>query len=145
MTQPIDPRIIDFIQANHVLSLSVRQRNALWAANLFYCADFSDINNISLIVVSDLSTQHGQWMLETPEVAGTIAGQPRRIADIRGLQFQGHIDLLSDEKAAQAEALFYTQFAEAKGRHAPIWRINCNLLKYTDNNLGFGTKLLWSI
>lgn len=140
----IDPRIIQFIQANHVLSLSVMQDERLWAASLFYCTDLMSPSQLKLIVVSDLNTQHGQWMKDSVHIAGTIAGQPQKIIDIQGIQFQGIIQLLSGEDALRANTLFYDKFPEARGFTAPVWQINCNLLKYTDNSLGFGTKLIWS-
>lgn len=140
----INPKIIQFIQANHVLSLSVMRDNELWAASLFYCADFTQPDQPKLIIVSDHKTKHAQWMSECAHIAGTISGQPQKIIDIQGIQFQGIIQLLSGEDALRASTLFYNKFPEAQGFVAPVWQINCNLLKYTDNSLGFGTKLIWS-
>lgn len=144
MHNPVDPRIIAFIKDHHVLSLSVMRENNIWAANLFYCEDCTIPDQITFIIVSDLHTKHGQWMETSPQIAGTIASQPQKIETIRGLQFTGTVHLLADEKASLARTLFYTKFPEAQGFVAPIWQINCNLLKYTDNSLGFGTKLSWS-
>lgn len=139
----IDQRIVEFIQSHHVLSLAVMHQQAIWAANLFYYADFSVPAQASLIILSDLSTRHGQWMQQSKHVAGTIASQPKQVKDIRGIQFKGTVTLLNGTAADEAKTAFYHQFSEVKNKDVPVWRIDCDYLKYTDNSLGFGTKLRW--
>lgn len=131
----------DFIQENHVLSLSVCNQDAPWAANAFYCFD---PKSISLIFLSHTESQHSKMLLENSHVAGTIAGQPVDVSKIVGVQFYGLARIIeqADEQQSALE-LYLTRFPHVPKIAAPLWRIQLLKLKLTDNRTSFGSKTLW--
>ena len=76
-------------------------------------------------------------------MAGTVNGQPKTVALIRGVQFKGEIRLLEGEEADEKRALYVRRFPVARMLPAPVWEIRLDELKFTDNTLGFGKKLHW--
>ena len=76
-------------------------------------------------------------------VAGTVNGQPKTVALIRGVQFKGEIRLLDGDEAAEKRALYVRRFQVARVLSAPVWELRLDELKFTDNTLGFGKKLHW--
>ena len=77
------------------------------------------------------------------KVAGTVNGQPKTVARIRGVQFKGEIRRLSGDEEAVMRARYVNRFPIARMLRAPVWEIRPDELKFTDNTLGFGTKLHW--
>ena len=82
-------------------------------------------------------------MLAHPQVAGTIAGQPRTIAKIRGIQFSAHATLLEGDAAEAAYALYCRRHPVARLKRGAPWRLALRQVKFTDNALGLGNKTLW--
>ncbi len=76
-----------------------------------------------------------------PPVAGTVNGQPKTIALIRGVQFKGQIRQLAGEESDVARQAYLRRFPVARMLSAPVWEIRLDELKFTDNTLGFGKKL----
>ena len=76
-------------------------------------------------------------------VAGTVNGQPKTVALIRGVQFKGQIRRLSGEEEAAMRKRYVSRFPVARMLSAPVWEILPDELKFTDNTLGFGKKLHW--
>jgi len=132
--------ILEFVAAQHVLGLATLADGEPWAASCFYALHAA--GGALLILTSD-DTRHGAAMRAEPRVAGTIAGQPRSVASIRGLQFQALARCLDGAAADEAMALYVRRHPIARLHRAPIWRLELQALKYTDNRLGFGSKLQW--
>lgn len=132
--------IWQYIQANWVVSFTTQQDGKLWSANAFYVADFE---RKSLIILSGKETQHGQMLLQNPKVSGTISNQEKEIPQLKGLQFSGEMTILENEQSEHAFRLYCEQFPIAKQMRETVWRLHFSELKYTDNSLGFGTKLYW--
>lgn len=135
-----DTRIIDFILQHHVMSLATCDGTAPWAANAFYAFDEPALR---FLLLSQPKTRHGRQALANPRVAGCVAGQPTALSEIRGLQFEGRIDRLQGAEGMRAEDVYYARFPAARGMFAPVWAISLDHLKFTDNRLGFATKLVW--
>ena len=76
----------------HVISWCVASDGELWCANAFYVYDSQ---NVAFYLLSDDSTRHGQMTGLRAKVAGTVNGQPKTVARIRGVQFKGEIRRLS--------------------------------------------------
>lgn len=88
-------------------------------------------------------SHHSQLMILNKNIVGTIAPQPKNIIDIKGIQFKGYIEKLTNKEEKRAKNLYYNIFPTAKFISAPIWEIKLTMLKMTDNSLGFGKKLIW--
>lgn len=131
-----DYKIIKFIQSHHVMTLATSVDNAPYCCNLFYAYD--EPNN-TLIFTSDNTTRHTQMFLANSVVAGSIVLESNFIGKIRGLQLTGKITAASDQdKSTYIKRFPYTRLAELT-----LWRLEISYMKYTDNNLGFGKKLVW--
>lgn len=62
----------------------VSRDDELWCANAFYVYD---PDSVAFYLLSDEHTRHGQMTGERAKVAGTVNGQPKTVALIRGVQF----------------------------------------------------------
>jgi len=132
--------IWQYIQQNWVVSFTTQQEGKLWSANAFYVADFE---RKSLIILSSTQTEHGKMLLQNPKVSGTISNQESDIASLKGIQFSGEMYILEGQQSATAFELYCQKFPIAKNKPETVWLLRFSLLKYTDNSLGFGTKLYW--
>lgn len=124
----------------HVVTWCVARDDELWCANAFYVYD---PQQVAFYLLSDEKTRHGQMTGEGANVAGTVNGQPKTVALIRGVQFKGEIRRLDGEESDARRKLYTRRFPVAAALKAPVWEIRLDELKFTDNTLGFGKKLHW--
>lgn len=129
-----------WLAKQHVVGWCVASEGELWCANAFYVYD---PQRVAFYLLSEESTRHGQMTGKQAPVAGTVNGQPKTVALIRGVQFKGEIRLLEGEEADEKRALYVCRFPVARMLPAPVWEIRLDELKFTDNTLGFGKKLHW--
>lgn len=132
--------ISKWLAKQHVVSWCVAKEGELWCANAFYVYD---AQRVAFYLLSEETTRHGQMTGQQAPVAGTINGQPKTVALIRGVQFKGEIRLLSGDEAEEKRALYVKRFPIARMLSAPVWELRLDELKFTDNTLGFGKKLHW--
>lgn len=132
--------ISKWLAKQHVVSWCVAKEGELWCANAFYVYD---AQRVAFYLLSEETTRHGQMTGQQAPVAGTINGQPKIVALIRGVQFKGEIRLLSGDEADEKRALYVKRFPVARMLSAPVWELRLDELKFTDNTLGFGKKLHW--
>lgn len=129
-----------WLAKQHVVSWCVASQGELWCANAFY---IYDPQNVAFYVLSDDKTRHSQMTGVQASTAGTVNGQPKTVALIRGVQFTGVIRRLNDDESAGPRAQYNRRFPVARVLSAPMWEIRLSELKFTDNTLGFGKKLHW--
>ena len=130
-------KIASFLDEHHVLSLATSSGNALSVCSLFY--RYSQITN-SFIVASDDKTLHIQHINKNKNIAGSIVLETKTVGKIQGVQFQGEFLPLEDTDLKQ---LYFKSFPYAKLMMPKLWQIKVNYFKMTDNNLGFGKKIIW--
>lgn len=133
--------LIRYLKKQHVLSLCATDGKDMWSANCFY---IFDAENMAFWLMSEPETRHGQLMLANPRVAGTVNGQPKTVLLIKGVQYAGRIQLLSGERETLARLAYQKRFPVAKKVSAPLWEIQLDEVKMTDNALGFGKKIVWT-
>lgn len=129
-----------WLKKQHVVSWSVARDGELWAACAFY---LYDSEKVAFYLLSETSTRHAQMSGGRAAVAGTVNGQPKTVALIRGVQFRGEIRLLEGDEAAAVRERYNRRFPVARVLSAPAWELRIDEMKFTDNTLGFGKKLLW--
>lgn len=129
-----------WLTKQHVLTYCVGGGESLWCANAFY---IFDAGRVAFYLLSETSSRHGELIGQQSPVAGTVNGQPKTVALIRGLQFRGEIRLLSEDESAGYRSRYLKRFPIARVMSAPMWEIRLDELKMTDNTLGFGKKLHW--
>ncbi|WP_298061252.1 hypothetical protein [uncultured Rikenella sp.] len=149
---PVDPRILRFIGRHRVLTLAAADRagGGLWCCNLFYAympasADFPDYAGGMFVFTSPETTRHAAMFTDNPNAAGSVVLESKTVGRLQGLQFQGIVRRadISSAMLAAARQAYLKRFPFAAVMLSDLWVIEVTRFKYTDNTLGFGTKLHW--
>ena len=130
----MNEKIATFLKANHLLHLCVVYEGAAYGASCFYLYDDG-----FLLFASNQSTNHMRGILSDPRVAGTIACCEQEIAKLRGVQFRGVVRKATKEQKKR----YYRKYPLALSIGEPVWAIELEWIKMTDNRLGFGKKIEW--
>lgn len=114
---------------------TIDEQGLPWCSNLFY-AYLPQTNE--LIFTSGESTAHVAHFTARPQVAASILLESRVIGKLQGVQLCGIVSQATDElyKDQFLKAFPYAVFSLKE-----MWRMEITSAKYTDNTLGFGTKL----
>lgn len=136
----IDRRIIKFLRRHHVLTIATTAGNEPWCANCFYV--YLENENV-LIFTTDPTTRHGQEFKKNPQVAGSVVLETRIIGKIRGIQFCGNISEPEGEMASKARIAYLRRFPPTALMDTHLWVVSLTYIKFTDNRLGFGKKIIW--
>lgn len=137
---PIPTQIADFIEQHHVVSLACSAEGELWCASCFY---WFDREQARLIILTDSQSRHGQLMCKNPQIAGTIAAQPKEIQAIEGVQFRARGERLSGEAQAVAFRQYFAKFPIAEKMQSEVWEVVFQEIKHTSNREKFGEKRYW--
>lgn len=140
--QQLDQRIIDFLQEHHVLTLATCTDGVPWCASVFYV--YVPAGNL-LVFTSEYHTRHAQEARQNDRVAGAVVLETKQVGLIRGVQFEGRMFEPLEELREKTKRAYLTRFPYAILRLAPFWVIELHAVKFTDNRLGFGKKLTWTI
>lgn len=136
----LDKRIIKFINEHHVLTMATSNKSEPYCANCFYV--YLEDDN-SLVFSSDKTTKHIQDTENQNLIAGSIVLETRVIGKIRGIQFQGIIKELKGELLKKARKAYLKRFPVSMLMKTTLWITELTYIKFTDNRLGFGKKLVW--
>lgn len=88
---------------------------------------------VAFYLLTEEKTRHAQMSGPRAPVAGTVNGQPKTVALIRGVQFKGEIRQLTGEESDAARQAYLRRFPVARMLSAPVWEIRVDELKFTDN------------
>jgi len=133
----MDERVIKFIRRHHVLTLStVSEAGEPWAAHVFYAWD---AGRERFVFMSDDATAHSAHMDACREVAVSIALETRMVGRLQGCQIRGRA-VRGDDAARRA---YIKRFPFAAAADTPVWTVEPDYAKFTDNTLGFGKKIIW--
>ena len=135
-----DKRIVEFINEHHVLTLATSFDEEPYCASCFYV--YMEEEN-SLVFTSDYDTKHIRQASHNIYVAGTIVLETSMIGKIQGIQFQGIISEPKGESFEKARSAYLKRFPIAMLMKTTLWVVDLTFLKFTDNRLGFGKKLIW--
>jgi len=136
----VDRRIVKFFRKHHVLTIATTVGNEPWCANCFYV--YLEEEN-TLVFTTDPETRHGKEFLKNLHVAGTVVLETSIIGKIRGIQFRGIVSEPSVEIAEKSKSVYLRRFPVAMLMDTHLWVVKLSFIKYTDNRLGFGKKLVW--
>jgi uncharacterized protein YhbP (UPF0306 family) len=136
----VDRRIVNFFKKHHVLAIATSFNNEPWCASCFYV--YLEEEN-ALIFTTDHETRHGQEFIKNPVVAGSVALETMITGKIRGIQFSGTVSEPEGDLAVKAESAYLKRFPVAILMETRLWIVRLTHIKYTDNRLGFGKKLIW--
>lgn len=144
-----DERIRHFIGRHRVMTLATKSpQGELWCCNLFYAyiAPGDAFPGGALVFTSPANTLHATYMTENACVAGSIVLESKVVGKLQGLQLQGTV-IHADEYpplCETAKKAYLKRFPFAALILSDLWILRLTRLKYTDNTLGFGTKLNWT-
>lgn len=136
----IDKRIIKFINEHHVLTLATSYSNFPYCANCFYV--YLQEENC-LVFTSDKTTKHIKDIFDQKLVAGSIVLETNIVGKIQGIQFQGIIEEPKKELLNKVKKAYLKRFPIAMLMKTTLWCVKLTFIKYTDNRLGFGKKIIW--
>ena len=138
---PIPDSFLGFIAQHHVLTLCTSVDEDIWCSHAFYvflpehrCFIFS----------SDSKTKHIRQICHNSFVAASIVLESSVVGVLRGLQIQGSVFQLLPSIAKEAEKAYCKRFPVANLMDLHLWQLDVTYLKFTDNRLGFGKKLVWT-
>jgi uncharacterized protein YhbP (UPF0306 family) len=136
-----DARIVRFLKKHHVLTLATAEDHELWCANLFY-AWWEERQ--AFVFTSALDTRHAAEALKHPDVAGSVVLETRVVGNVQGVQFQGKMFRPEGEILQMAKKRYLRRFPYAAVMDLELWLLEVTRLKFSDNTLGFGKKLIWN-
>jgi uncharacterized protein YhbP (UPF0306 family) len=136
-----DARIVRFLKRHHVLTLATVADNEPWCANLFY-AWWEE--RCAFVFTSALDTRHAGQALKHPEVAGSVVLETRVVGNVQGVQFQGKMFRPEGDSLETAKKRYLRRFPYAAVMDLELWLLEATRIKFSDNTLGFGKKLIWN-
>lgn len=142
MENVIDKKILSLIYEHHIFTLAVTRGNQPWCSTCFYI--YNEEKNL-FIFTSEENTRHIRDAVETGNflTAGAIALETKMIGKLRGIQFSGTMFKLEGSDLKSAKKAYHKKFPIARFSTLYLWGIMPDIIKMTDNRLGFGKKLIW--
>lgn len=132
-----EDKIDKFIAKHHVLTLATATTTGEpYCCNAFYAYDKA---SAAFIFTSDHKTHHAEMMTKNSRVAASIVLETRIVGRIEGLQITGHITSADEND----KTLYIKRFPYTAIANLTLWRLEADMMKLTDNTLGFGKKLIW--
>jgi uncharacterized protein len=135
-----DEKILEFLHENSVVSISTSIGNQPHSASCYY-AFVEDDNYIAF--KSDSDTRHIEEALKNNQVSGTILPDKIVKAKPKGIQFTGTFIKADGSAGKKAKEAYLRKYPVAGIFRGDIWMIALDHIKFTDNTLVFGKKLLW--
>jgi uncharacterized protein YhbP (UPF0306 family) len=136
----LDRKIISFIKKHHVLTLATAFNNKPYCCTCFYV--YMEKEN-KFLITSDKDTRHIAEAMKQPCVSGAIALETTMVGKIQGIQFTGTITEVKEEDAAGMKKAYIRRLPVAAFSELLMWCIEPDFIKFTDNRLGFGKKMIW--
>lgn len=106
-----------------------------WSCQVFYAYD--EQSN-SLLFTSGADTRHIGQALLCSDVAVSIVLESRVVARLQGAQIEGCFAAAQDDRL---RTIYIKRFPFVALALGTLWQVQIATAKYTDNTLGFGTKL----
>lgn len=131
----MDAKIAKFIKKHHVMTLATEANGQPWVCQVFY-AYMPEWR--TLVFTSSAETRHILEAMANKKVAVSIVLESKLVARLQGVQITG---TFAQGKDDQYRAAFAKRFPIIPLKAETIWTVQIDTAKYTDNTLGFGTKL----
>jgi len=136
----IDSTIIRFLKQHHLLTLATSNDDKPYCCSCFYV--YNDKENYFL-VTSDNDTRHISEVLKQSCVSCAIALETTMVGKIQGIQFTGTMRKIGEADSHKEKTAYIKRFPVAVFSELLLWRIEPDFIKFTDNRLGFGKKMIW--
>jgi hypothetical protein len=138
-------RLKQFMAAHTTLTLAtVAQDGHPQAASLF----FAELDDLSLIFISEPQVRHSQNVARDGRVAATIYADGQHWQNIQGIQLEGTCVALAGQEVAAAKAAYLAKYPFIAAdklllsmlSRVTFYKIRPSWLRLIDNSLGFGHK-----
>ncbi|MFT3844127.1 MAG: pyridoxamine 5'-phosphate oxidase family protein [Lacibacter sp.] len=139
-TLKMDDHIVAFLQEQSVINFATSINNQPYCASCYYA--YVPGNEL-LVFKSDSDTKHIEDALKNNKVAGTIVPDKLIKAKIQGIQFTGVFKAADGAVGDVAKKAYLSKFPVAGLFRGNIWVVELSKVKFTDNTLVFGKKILW--
>ena len=136
----MNEHIAAFLKEQSVISIATSVNEEPYCASCYYA--FEPTENL-LVFKSDADTRHIEDALKNNRVAGTILPDKITKAKVKGVQFNGNFMKADGRIGSKAKETYLKKFPVAGLFRGDIWVIEITRVKFTDNTLVFGKKLLW--
>lgn len=137
----MDQRIVAFLEKQTCATISCI--NEEQESHSFTCFIYFDKENECLYFKSSShSTTHGKILELNNKVSGTVLQDQLEVNAIKGIQFYGEVKKNTIFDIQQAMK-YHTKYPMAMAVPGDMWTVQLNYIKFTDNTLGFGTKIEW--
>jgi uncharacterized protein YhbP (UPF0306 family) len=141
----LEKRIKRFLAAHTTLTLATIAKDGRpQAAALF----FAEMEDLSLVFISERKTRHSQHIKRDSRVAATIYADGQAWQSIQGVQLEGRCAALSGQAAKTARRVYLAKypfigqnkFLAAMLNLVTFYRIEPTWIRLIDNSQGFGHK-----
>lgn len=138
-------RIQRFLAAHTTLTLATLAEDGRpQAAALF----FAEMEDLSLIFISEQRVRHSQNVTRDSRVAATIYADGQEWQSIRGIQLEGACTLLAGEAAGDARVVYLAKYPFIADNQmllsmlerVSFYKIRPTWIRLIDNSQGFGHK-----
>ncbi|MFT3919086.1 pyridoxamine 5'-phosphate oxidase family protein [Cloacibacterium sp.] len=141
MKNLISQKIVNFLNLQTCVNICTVNENNL--PYCFTCYFVFDEEKKCLYYKSNINTKHSELILKNNACAGTILEDQLNKMFLKGIQFQGSINKTSN-KNLSAFKKYHKKYPMALAIPGEIWVVNLEIIKFTDNSMGFGHKTHWS-
>jgi len=139
----IDEKIIKFISKHHIFSLATSINNLPYCCTCYYI--FDKVKQ-EFYFTSENISKHYNDITKNSYVAVNIALETKIIGKIQGLQITGTSKILKEDELFHARNKYLKKYPYALPfiTKSDFFSLSPDFMKFTDNNLGFGKKLIWN-
>ena len=142
------------IEAHNTMSLATCRDGMPWAASVFYASD----KQLNLFFVSDHRTRHGRDIEHNSIAAAAINADCSQWADVKGLQVEGRVTILTGAKRLNALRHYLAKFTDVRAlfeapkdkdeetiaerlKAANMYELRPSWIRLIDNSRWFGYKI----
>ncbi len=141
------------LEAHNTITLATCAAGRPWAASLFFASD----KRLNLFFVSDHRTRHARDIEASPSAFATVNADTDRWTDVKGLQIEGHVSVLTGLDRVKALRRYLAKFPDVRAlfeapgsddertiaerlKAANLYRLAPTWIRLIDNSRWFGYK-----
>lgn len=136
----VDKRIVAFLKAQTALTLATSFNNIPYCSSCFFA--YSEADNLILFKSSE-NTAHIEQGLKNEKVAISVLPDKLVTGKVQGIQMAGNFSKAEGDIYSSAKKVYYKKYPFALAIPGEVWVVKPTWIKFTDNTLGFGSKLKW--
>lgn len=153
MQQTDRDAIRQMLEAHNTLTLATCSDDGPWAASLFFASD----RHLNIYFVSDSRTRHARDILARATAVATVNADCEAWADVKGLQLEGRVSVVTGVERAAALAVYLAKFRDVRAlfeapagrdeetiaqrlKAANMYRLKPVWIRLIDNSRWFGYK-----